>query len=78
MVLQNARPALPPELMLTHFSEADDHFHVTRLSYMVPEGNETHIQNNLIHIINTQSFLNLLKRETNIIQLSTPSMLHWS
>lgn len=52
MALQNAHPALLPELMLTHLS-ADDHFYVTRPSYIVPEGNETQIQNNLIHVINT-------------------------
>lgn len=69
MVLQNTGPALPPELMLTHLSEADDDFYVTRLPYIVPEGNVTHIQNNLIHITKTQSFLNLLKRETNIVSL---------
>lgn len=78
MVLQNTCPALPPELILTHLLEADDDFYVTRLPYTVPEGNVTYIQNNLIHITNSQSFLNLLKRETNIIQVSTPFMLHWS
>lgn len=53
MVLQDTRPTLPPELIFTHLSEADDDFCVTRLSYKLPEGNVTNIQNNLIQIKNT-------------------------